>query len=110
MDGFDGADGFADVGSGPGEAPARVPQAQACASARVTSVKLPRRYRGIRRVRMTVAGKRGAVKVTRRRAQVDLRRLRCGYYPVLVQKRGVKSALFIYRLTPSRIVRSSARV
>ena len=108
MDGFDGADGFADVGSGPGEAPARVPRSQACASARVTSLRLPKRFRGAQRVRLTVAGQRKSAAVTRRRVKVDLRRLRCGYYPVLVQKRGIKSALFVWRLTPNRSFRSSS--
>ena len=95
-----------DVGTGP-PVP-RVPASRACASAKVTKLRLPRRFRGVRRVKLTVAGRRASTRVSRRRVNVDLRRLPCGYYPVLVQKRGVRSALFIWRLTPSRIVRGSS--
>ena len=115
MDGLSGGTDFgdigdvgADIGVGTGPPAPRVPASQACASARVTTLRLPKRFRGARRVRLTVAGQRKSAAVSRRRVKVDLRRLRCGYYPVLVQKRGTKSALFIWRLTPNGIVRGSS--
>lgn len=107
MDGLEGPpgmDGFFD-GGGASDAPVRVPEDQACASASVATLKLPKRYRGVSRVRLTVAGQRKFTSVTRRRVKVDLRRLRCGYYPVLVQKRGVRSALSVWRLTETRLRR-----
>ena len=110
MDGLDGADGFdgLDGMGGLGDAPTRVPARQACTSARVTTLRLPARFRGARRVTLTVNAKRQSVPVSRRRVKVDLRRLRCGYYPILVQRRGIRSALFVWRLTPGRIVRGSS--
>ena len=109
MDGPEGLPGMDALGEPFGEDnPARVPASRACASARMTSLRLPKRYRGAERVLLTVAGRRRSVAVSNRRVKVDLRRLRCGYFPILVQKRGVRSALFVWRLTPRRIVRQSS--
>ena len=71
-----------------------------CASASVVRMKLPLRFRGVRRVTLYVDGQRHGVRVQRRRVRLDLRRLECGYYPVLVSKRGIKPALRIWHLTP----------
>ena len=109
LEGLPGQDAFDDSFDEQNDEPTlRVPASEACASARVTTMRVPKRFRGARRVRLTVAGKRKSAVVKRRRVKVDLRRLRCGFYPVLVQKRGIRPALFVWRLTPNRIVRRAS--
>ena len=103
-DGFDGFDGR-DADSNPALS---APTNEACQSARIASQRLPVRFRRAATVRLTVNAKQKSVKVNQRVIKVDVRKLPCGYYPILVQRRGTKSALYVYRLTPSRIVRQSA--
>ena len=104
--GQDGLPGEPGIEGPPGEdgnsaeTPSTGSGSRACASASVVRMKLPARYRGVRKVTVIVNGKRRSARVQRQRVQVDLRKLQCGYYPVLVQRRGIKSALRIWHLTP----------
>ena len=111
MDGQNGSDGF-DGLTPEGESDfgplAPESSARACSSARVVRLRLPSRFRHASRVKLTVNGKRKSVRVNSRRViRVDMRKAPCGYYPVLVQRRGVKSALYVWRLTSLGIARRS---
>ena len=111
MDGQDGQDSFdgltpeGDPDLGP-LAPRS--SARACSSARRARLKLPGRFAHVHRVKLTVNGKRKKVRVNLRRViKVDMRNAPCGYYPVLVQRRGIRSALYVWQLTSFGIVRQS---
>ena len=105
MDGQDALDGLEPDGD-LSEGPLAARTDRACSSARVARLRLPSRFNHVRRVKLTVNGKRKRVRVNVRRViKVDLRKAPCGYYPVLVQRRGVKSALYVWRLTSFGIVR-----
>ena len=98
-DGVDGADGI-DGAEGENAGPVQVPASQACASAGIKRLKLPSRYRGVRKVTVIANARLRTVRVSaNRRVRVDLRRVTCGYYPVIVQRRGIRPVLKIYRLT-----------
>lgn len=111
-DGADGADG--DSGTDGMDADAETPGVQAlpanrCATAGVKKVKVPRRFRNGKTVVVTANAQRRHAHVKRHAVKVNLRRVPCGYYPVLVQRRGVRSWLIVLRLTPHRVVRSSVK-
>ena len=100
FDGRDGSDGFdgQDGSGGTGNGNTVNTSARACASAGVKRMRLPARFKGVRSVTVVANGKRRAVRVRGRRVRVDLRRARCGYYPVLIQRRGIKPVLRIWHL------------
>ena len=104
QDGNDGADGNDGVdgadGSDGEQGPIRVPVSQACASAGVKRLRLPSRFANARRVTVIANAKRRTVRVSARRTvRVDLRRVTCGYYPVIIRKKGIRSELRIWHLT-----------
>jgi hypothetical protein len=54
-------------------------------------------------VKVTINGKRENVHVKNHVIKVNASRLACGYYPVLVQRRGVRAYTFVLRLRPGGI-------
>lgn len=98
-DGVDGADGMdGESASGGSTNPKPV-----CASAGVKRIRVPARFKRHRQVTVIANAKRRHVRVSaRHKVRVDLRRAACGYYPVLVSKRGIRPMLRIWHLTPSR--------
>lgn len=112
QDGTDGQDG--DNGLDGMDADADTPGIQAtpanrCATAKTVKVKLPRRFHNRVKVRVTANAQRRSARVRRHKVSVNLRRVPCGYYPVLVQKRGVRSYLIVLRFTPHRVSLSRIR-
>ena len=101
QDGFDGMDADSDT---PGIQARRGDQ---CATAGVKKVRVPKRFKG--RVTITANSQRKRPRVKRHVVKVNLRRVPCGYYPVLVQKRGVRSYLVVLRLTSKRVTRSTIK-
>ena len=77
-----------------------------CATAGYVRVRVPARFHNGARVRVTANGQRKRVRVRKRKVRADLRTVPCGYFPVLVQRRGTRSALVVLRLTPRRVARS----
>jgi len=106
QDGQDGLDGMDSDASTPGIQASR---ANTCATAGVKRVRLPKRFKSVKRVTVTVNSQRKHPVVKRRVVKVSLRRVPCGYYPVLVQKRHVRSYLVVLRLTPTRVTRSTVK-
>ena len=109
FDGRDGSDGFdgQDGSNGGGNGNTVNSSARACASAGIKRMRLPARFRGSGSVTVVANGKRRSARVRGRRVRVDLRRARCGYYPVLVQRRGVRPVLKVWHLTTGRATVSS---
>ena len=115
-DGQDGADG--DNGDGtrldgmdadfdtPG---IQATRANRCATAGTKKVKVPKRFHNGTKVRVTANGQRRSSRVRKHKVSANLRTVPCGYYPVLVQKRGMRSALVVLRLTPRRVIRSTVK-
>lgn len=102
-DGVDGADGMDGENASDGSTS---PKSSVCASAGVKWMRVPARFKRHRKVTVIANAKRRHVRVSaRHKVRVDLRRAACGYYPVLVRKRGIRPLLRIWHLTPS-----SARV
>ena len=102
-DGFDGEDADAET---PGIQARRGDQ---CATAGVKKLRVPKRFRNGVKVRVTANGQRRSTRVRKRKVSVNLQRVPCGYYPVLVQKRSVRSWLVVMRLTNSRVTRASVK-
>ena len=78
-----------------------------CATAGVVKVRVPKRFRNGTRVRVTANGRRRSARVRKRKVAANLSTVPCGYWPVLIQRRGKRSALIVVRLTPRRVVRST---
>jgi Collagen triple helix repeat (20 copies) len=108
-DGTDGMDGFDGTDAEPGTPGIQAAAGERCRTAGVKKLRLPKRFKYVKRVTLTVNSKRTHPRVKRRVVKVNLRRVPCGYYPVLVQRRGVRSWLIVLRLTPNRVVRTSVK-
>ena len=102
--GMDGADGM-DGGGFDEPEPVTPAQTQACRTSRVLNFKLPARFRGVRSASLRFNGARRTVAVRARRVQINMRGLACGYYPMLVARRGITPVLRVWRVTPTRIIR-----
>ena len=109
QDGQDGQDGMDGLDADPSTPGIQASRANTCATARVKSVHLPKRFRSVKRVTVTVNSQRRSSHVRRRVVKVNLKRVPCGYYPVLVQKRHVRSYLVVMRLTSHRVTRSTIK-
>ena len=101
--GMDGMDGFdADAGT-PG---VQARRADRCQTAGVVRVRVPRRFANGARVRVLANGRRRSQRVRKRRVAANLRTVPCGYWPVLISRRGQRSALVVLRLTDRRVSRA----
>lgn len=70
-------------------------------ASRTITLRLPTRYRKATRVTVTLNGKRHHPTVKRRSVRINLRGLRCGSYPVVVQRRGIRPYVRIFTLHKS---------
>ena len=59
---------------------------------------LPARFRRVTAATVIVGGHKRVVLVERGTVLVDLHGLACGSYPVLVQRRGIRSAVRVFNL------------
>ena len=98
-DGSNGADGFDATGSS-NSAPTST-RASCGKASRVITCHLPARYRHVTSATAIVGGHKRTVTVTGGSVSVDLRGLACGSYPVVIQRRGIRSAVRIFTLNRS---------
>jgi hypothetical protein len=108
-DGRDGMDGLDGMDSDPDTPGVQARRSDRCATAGIIRVKVPKRFRNGARVRVTANGQRSSRRrVRNRKVSANLRAVPCGYYPVLVQRRNVRSYVTVLWLTPRRVARVSA--
>ena len=103
LDGSDGSNGFdgqdatsTSAAGGTGSRPASCGKAS-----RVVSWHLPARFKRVTSATVIVGGHKRTVLVERGTILVDLHGLACGSYPIVVQRRGMKSAVRIFTLNRS---------
>lgn len=67
-------------------------------ASRTVSQRLPKRYHGVKRVSMTLNGRKRSTVVRHQAVRINLRGLKCGSYPVVIQRRGIKPYVRIFTL------------
>lgn len=106
MDGQDGQNGLDGMDADPDTPGVQAVRDNRCKTAGTIRVRVAKRFRG--RVKVTANGKRRNSRVRRHRVAVNLRTVPCGYYPVLIQRSGLRSQLVVLHLTRSHVARVSA--
>jgi hypothetical protein len=105
QDGTDGQDGMDGMDADPDTPGVQARRNDRCATAGTVRVRVARRFRNHSRVRVTANGSRVTRRVLKHKVAANLRTVPCGYYPVLVQRRGLRSQVVVLRLTSSRVSR-----
>jgi hypothetical protein len=117
-DGADGADGQDGEPGEPGESGGGggggvvtspgAPRGRCGAVNRSARLRLPSSFRPNARVRVILNGKRRTARTNVRRSiRVNLRGLRCGTFPILVQQRGVRTYVAVWTLRRTQIIRAT---
>jgi hypothetical protein len=106
-DGQDGTDGLDGMDADPDTPGVQAVRSNRCATAGIIRVRVARRFHNRSRVKVTTNGRRVTRRVRKHKVAANLKTVPCGFYPVLVQRRGLRSQLIVLRLTSHRVVRWS---
>ena len=105
--GDNGADGLDGMDADPDTPGVQATRSNRCATAKTIRVRVPARFRNGQRVRVTANGRRRTSRVRKHKVAANLKTVPCGYWPVLISKRGKRSALVVLHLTNRRVSRAS---